>query len=455
MKKIISVIFVYLFVIFSNIVNAFYITVEGKNVPCTIKSMEVITATRSATPKTEIASSITVVTSEDIEKKKKTNAVELLKDLPGINIAQTGSLGGASSIFIRGANPEHTLIMIDGVEMNDPMFRGRSYNLSNLTLENVEQIEIVKGPQSTLYGSDAMGGVINIITKKGQGRRFSLFSEAGSFKTFREGVEVGGGDKKFSYSLGVTRIDTEGISSAGEKYGNTEKDGYQHTSFSSRFTFMPKDKIDMDLILKYLVSKTDLDNSGGKNGDDPNYTTKNKELYLRLQCGEKIAVSFSRHNRNYNNDTDTEHPVDLLREAYSSQIRKISWQDSLSINKFNNILAGVEYEKERGKSYRYTESKKGASSVDFPQKKEQNRAYFLQDQINVNNEFFAVLGTRLDNHGRFGSKVTYRVAPGYNIDCTNTRLKASYATGFKAPSLYQLYSSYGNEKLIPEKSRGW
>lgn len=443
MRKIIFAVFICSFVIF-NIVSAetFYITVKGKDVPCNIKSMEVITATRSATPKTEIASSITIITSDEIEKKKKADVVELLKDLPGIDVAQTGGIGGTSYIYIRGAKPEHTLVMIDGIEMNDPMSFGRSYNLSNLMLENIEQIEIVKGPQSTLYGSDAMGGVINIITKKGGGKRFSLFSEIGSFKTFRERIEVGGGDKKFGYSLGVARIDTEGISSAGEKYGNTEKDGYRNTSLTAHLTFEPKDKINTDLVLKYSAAKMDIDDSGGENGDDPNYTVKNREFYLGLQCAKKVGVSFSRNNRSYHDDADTKHPTEFTRNTFSSQIRKVDWQDSLSINKFNTILAGVEYEEERGGSH------------NISSKMTHSRGYFLQDQISVNDKFFAALGARLDNYHKFGSKITCRVAPGYSINA-NSRIKTSYATGFKSPSLYQLYSSVGNENLNPEKSRGW
>ncbi|MDD5772695.1 MAG: TonB-dependent receptor [bacterium] len=480
MKRIISVVFICLFIMFFNAVSAetgnevtedFYIKVNDKNVPARIKSIDVITATKSVTPKAELASSITVIAAEDIEEKKKATVIELLKDLPGIDIVQTG---GMASVFIRGARSEHTLVMIDGIEMNDPMEPGRSYNLSNLTLENVEQIEIVKGPQSTLYGSDAMGGVINIITKKGAGKRFSLFSEAGSFKTFREGFEVGGGNDKLSYSLGVTQIDTEGISSAAKKYGNNEKDGYHNTSLSSRFTFTPKEKISTDLVFKYLVSKFGLDGynySIGLPEDDPNYTGENKELYLGLQCGvpgfvkagdQRIGVSFSRHNRDYNNDKDVDHPDDLMCNTFSSQIRKINWQHSLAANKINNFMIGLDYGEEMGKSYYYSESAFGPFVSDFPEKKARNRGYFLQDQVNVNDKIFAVVGARLDNHDRFGSKVTYRVAPGYNIAGTNTKLKASYATGFKAPSLYQLYSTedygggpIGDPDLKPDESKSY
>ncbi|MBM4278878.1 MAG: TonB-dependent receptor, partial [Deltaproteobacteria bacterium] len=140
----------------------------------------VVTATRVETPIEEIASSITVIPSEEIVRKQKTSVLEVLRGLPGLDVVQTGGTGGTTSIFLRGANSEHTLVMIDGVEVNDPISPGRSYDFAHLTVDNIERIEVIRGPQSTLYGSDAIGGVINIITKKGEGKpKFSLSAEGG------------------------------------------------------------------------------------------------------------------------------------------------------------------------------------------------------------------------------------------------------------------------------------
>ncbi|PIX23965.1 MAG: TonB-dependent receptor, partial [Deltaproteobacteria bacterium CG_4_8_14_3_um_filter_45_9] len=166
----------------------------------------VVTATRVETPVEEIASSITVISSKEIERKQKTTVLEVLRDIPGLDVVQTGGVGRLTSIFIRGANSEHTLVMIDGVEVNDPISPGRSYDFAHLTVDNIERIEVIRGPQSTLYGSEAIGGVVNIITKKGEGKpKFFLSAEGGSFTTFRESTGVRGGNKWVNYSLGISR----------------------------------------------------------------------------------------------------------------------------------------------------------------------------------------------------------------------------------------------------------
>ncbi|MEW6089126.1 MAG: TonB-dependent receptor [bacterium] len=472
MKRIISVIFVYLFVIFFNIVSAqdedyetWTIRVKESDVQCRITSMEeIVTANRTATPRKLVASSYTVITSGEIEDKKETNVVEVLKNIPGITIAQTGSFGGNASLFIRGANTEHTLIMIDGIEMNDPISMGRSYNMSNLTLENIEKIEIIRGPQSPIYGSDAIGGVINIITKKGTGKKNVLNAAAGSFKTFRESFGIEDAIGKFRYSFGISRIDTEGISSAGEQYGNTEKDGYRNTSGSLKFGFTSGDGINTDLVLKYIDAVQDLDNGGGQGKDDVNYTGKTKEFYAGLKSSipalvkdgeQNINISFSRHNRTYKNEKDPANPDDFLDDFYSSQIRKIDWQHNMLFASKNNFLIGLEYEEERGKSTSYSESSWGPFTSDFSLKTSGNKAVYLQNQDVFNDKYFVNFGTRFDSRDKFGSKLTYRIAPGVVLDSKGSKLKASYATGFKSPSLYQLYSSYGDENLNPEKTKGW
>jgi len=130
----------------------------------------VVTATRLATPQEEVGSSVTVITREEIESSQKATIFEILREVPGLDVVQNGGPGGVASVLIRGAKSEHTLVLIDGVEMNDPITPGRSYDFANVTVDNIERIEIVRGPQSTLYGSDALGGVINIITRKGEGK---------------------------------------------------------------------------------------------------------------------------------------------------------------------------------------------------------------------------------------------------------------------------------------------
>ncbi|GAG17574.1 unnamed protein product, partial [marine sediment metagenome] len=140
-----------------------------------------VTANRIETSVKETASSVSVITREELEKLQKRTVYEALQEVVGLNTTQNGPTGSIASASIRGANSEHTKVLMDGVEMNDPISPSRSFNLGHLLIENIERIEIIRGPQSTLYGSDAMGGVINIITRQRQGKsRFNLSTQGGS-----------------------------------------------------------------------------------------------------------------------------------------------------------------------------------------------------------------------------------------------------------------------------------
>ena len=157
----------------------------------------VVTASRIEEPAEAAASSITVITRKEIEQKQYRTVFDALRDVAGLDAVRSGGPGSLSSVFLRGTKSEHTLVLIDGVEVNDPVSAGRSFNFANLSLANVERIEVLRGPQSTLYGSDSMGGVINVITRKGKGPLSGDVSvEAGSFNTFRERLGLSGGAGK-------------------------------------------------------------------------------------------------------------------------------------------------------------------------------------------------------------------------------------------------------------------
>ena len=427
----------------------------------------VVTATRVETPIEEIASSMTVISSKEIERKQKTTVLEALRDIPGLDVVQTGGLGSHTSIFLRGANSEHTLVMIDGVEVNDPISPGRSYDFAHLTVDNIERIEVIRGPQSTLYGSDAIGGVINIITKKGEGRpKFFASAEGGTFMTSRESTGVSGGNSWINYSLGLSRFDTNGISAANKKDGNYERDGYENTSLSARLGFAPQENLDVDFILHYINAKTDLDNSGGVGGDDPNYVQNAKQFLFRPQVGlslfdnrwmQRLGFSITEHNRDCKNKKDPQHPFEFAKGYYDGLLLKFDWQHNIQLHKTNGLTFGLEYEEEEGKSK--WEDQWGLSL--FPKKTANTKGYYIQDQIKLWDRFFATLGVRIDDHSRFGTETTYRIAPAYLIKETGTKMKGTFGTGFKAPTLYQLFSPplwgdpVGNKDLKPEKSKGW
>ncbi len=425
----------------------------------------VVTATRIETPSREVGSSVTVITNQQIEERQNTTVLEVLRTVPALDVVQSGGPGGQTSVFIRGAKSEHTLVLIDGIEMNDPMEPGRSYDLANLTTDNIERIEIIRGPQSTLYGSDAIGGVINIITKRGKGKPSGFVSaEGGSFNTFREKAGVSGDNKWANYSLGISRWDTDGISAANEKDGNHEKDDYENTSISTKLGVTPAENFNADFVLRYINAKADIDNYGGVGGDDPNNTADLEQLFFRTQARlslfndlweQKLGFSLTDLDRDYRNYSDADHPADLSRDSYDGQTLKFDWQHNLYLHETNTLTLGVENEKEKGESDYYSESAWGPYTSTFKKKTARTTGYYLQDQVKLWDSWFTTLGVRLDDHSRFGSETTYRIASAYLVRQTGTKLKGTYGTGFKAPTLYQLYSQYGDKNLDPEESTGW
>jgi len=443
-----------------------YATGESTSAPDSGLPIEefVVTATRIETPTSEVGSSVTVITASQIEKQKKSKVAEVMRSVPGLDVVQQGP-GGTTSVFMRGAKSEHTLILIDGIEVNDPSTPGRSYDFSSLTTDNIERIEVIRGPQSTLYGSDAIGGVINIITKKGKGALGGyIAAEAGSYNTFQENAGISGGTGMFNYSLGLSCQEVGGFSSAAQDDGNDEDDGYNNTSISARLGITPSDIFDIDCVLRWIDAGADWDNHGGAGGDDANFTAETEQLFFRSQARlsllddvweQKWGISVSDNERNSENDMDVDHPVDLSRDSYEGKIVKLDWQNNFYLHETNTVTIGVETEKEQAESDYYSESMFGPYSSIFEKETARTTGCYLQDQIKLKDSFFTTLGARLDDHSDFGSEVTYRIATAYVIKQAGTKFKGSYGTGFKAPSLYQLYSAYGDENLDPEESTGW
>ncbi len=426
----------------------------------------VITATRIETPTAKTASSLTVISGQEIENKQEASVLEALRGQPGLNVVQAGGPGAQTAVFLRGAKSEHTLVLIDGIEMNNPITPGRNFDFAHLTTDNIERIEIIRGPQSTLYGSDAIGGVINIITKKGKGKpRFGFSAEGGSFNTFREQAGFSFGNNLANCSLSVSRFDSGGISAADEKdAGNTENDGYGNTSVSMRAGVTPSEFLEFEFFLRAVNADADLDNYGGAYGDDPNYVQSFTQRFIKGQARlslfddlweQQVGISFSRYETKDDNPTDAAHPVDLVKSNYQGSLKKLDWQHNLYLCQTNTLIFGIELEEEKGKFDYYSESVWGPYLVQFSSRRAQTNGYYVQDQVTLWDRWITTLGLRVDDHDRFGSETTYRLTSAYLIPKTGTKVKATYGTGFKAPSLYQLYSQFGDENLAPEQSTGW
>jgi vitamin B12 transporter len=422
----------------------------------------VVTANRMPMPVSQVGSSATVITAQQIKDSQQTQVLELLRTVPGLDVVQTGSGGGSTSVFMRGANSEQTLVMIDGVAVNDPINPNHAFNFANLSLNNVQRIEVIRGPQSTVYGSNAMAGVINIITKKGKkGNHASLKLEAGANRTFNQALNLSGANDKLNYSLGVSHQRTAGISSASSKEGNLERDNYSDLDVSSQLNFIANDQLDFDAILRWDTARFGLDDTLDVAPytitDDLNLRGLDKTIVGRLaanlslmddQWRQTLGVSFTQHHRVYTDGgVDAAQPVDTAyRDEYNAKTLKFDWQNNIQLSNNNTLVAGAETQSEEGSTIFHWGN--------FPKKSSRTNSVYVQDNMHSGDTLSGSLGARYDHQDQFDSKVTYRASGAYAVT-KKTRLKASLGTGYKAPSLSQLYDpTYGNPNLKPEESTG-
>ncbi|MCX7797140.1 MAG: TonB-dependent receptor [Melioribacter sp.] len=425
----------------------------------------VVTANRTETPYYSLGSSVTIISAEQINAKHYNTVVDILRDVPGLTIVQQGGPGKIANLFMRGANSNHTLVFIDGVKMNDASSPNNAYDFSILNVNDIEKIEIVRGPQSTLYGSDAVAGVINIITKAySQKQKYSLNAEGGSNSFYRGNILLTGSYKLVSYLLSASGMGSKGISASSSKYGNNETDKFSNNSITSKINFNFLENLSLNLIYKYTKLKTDIDQND-KHGDDPNYTYDAKEQMFRGEIKSRLlnnafvsslSASFVERNSSSVDEIDDVRPYTSSNSSYNSNRIKFDWQNNLHFIKGNLISFGIETELEKADSRYFSNSQWGPYESVFPEKSIRTTGFYIQDQISIKNSLFSSIGFRIDNNEKYGTVTTYRIAPAYFFSKTNTKIKFSYGTGFKAPSLYYLFDPmFGNPELKPEKSIGW
>ncbi len=420
--------------------------------PAVVQEKVVVTATRVEMPVATVGSSITVIDREQLASRQCATVVQALRQVPGVDVVQQGGPAGLAAIFIRGAKSEHTLVLVDGIPVNNPIDATRAADLSQMAVENIERIEVLRGAQSTLYGADAIGGVINIITKKGQGpAQGEVSAEAGSFNTFNEKAEVRGGTGKVNYSAGASRQDSSGISSAEARNGNTEKDGYGRTEASVRLGWTPVEEVEASGTVRWNRSNFDYD--GMVNGVLAD-TDDHADIESLLLAGEGKAKLFdglwrSRLGGSWVSQTRDD-ASSLSASSFDSLLQKLEWQNDLYLGKANILTAGLEAQQESAQS-----TYEAVGYVDqFDRQTARHQSAYVQD-ILMTGPLTTTVGGRVDKYDTFGTETTWRAAPVYDVAATGTRFKGSYGTGFKAPSLFQLYSVYGSKDMEPETSTSW
>ena len=430
----------------------------------------VVTATRLETPIKEVASATTVVKVESLTPVSLTQAQNLFARVPGLFFLQTGLAGGNGSVFIRGANSEHTLFMLDGFELNDPVSPARSFNFNLFNLGLINQIEVLRGPQSSLYGSDALAGVINLVSAEPEKNQLELSSFYGSCKTFEGHLRLARAGKKLFYLLELNSDDTAGISQASSAYGgNHERDGYAQQSLAFKFKYQPGENFNLSWQTRALTGRAELDSFGGPGGDDPNSVQKSTFFFNRLELGgfffnhrweQKLVLGFQAGQRQNDNPADDFHP-EIEEGRYKSQFFKLDWQNNLYLSPGQLLIFGFEQKLEQGSSnYSYL-SPWGNYESNLLRRRASLSSFYLQHQWKPWSQLSLTSGARFDHHQNFGPALTFRLAANIDWPGQQARFKFTLGTGFKAPSLYELYAPpdnlgpIGNISLEPEKNLGW
>lgn len=440
------------------------LTAQNDTIKTTLKEV-VVSATRTETPFYTIASSVSVISADEISRRQYNSVVEVLREIPGLTIIQQGGPGKLANLFMRGANSNHVLVLVDGTEMNDPSSPNNAFDFSSLSTDDIERIEIVRGPQSTLYGSDAIAGVVSIFTKNGNKERlFNISAEGGSNNFFKTNLNTSGQYEMLDYFFSFNHILNDGISASNSLYGNNEKDGFTNNSLSAKVGFN-LDKLGyVRLFYKFTRTSADLDQSE-KFGDDPNYTYKTEEQILNLSYNlnsfnnkweKTFTASYIKRFNKSLDDFDNLRPY-TYSDSYNRADRiKFDWQNNFRFFDNHLITLGIETEKERANTSYISESQWGPYTSIFPEESAITTGIYLQDQINLFGSLFTSIGLRLDKHQKFGSVTTFRFAPAYFLNDIGLKIKFTYGTGFKAPSLFYLFDpAWGNPDLKPEKSKGW
>ncbi len=392
---------------------------------------------------TEIGTAVSLITADDIEELVFDFAVDVVASAPGVTINQNGGFGGSASVRIRGASSAQTLVLVDGIPVNDPTSPGGGFNFARVDTENIERIEVLRGPQSTLWGTDAIGGVVSIKTKTpADGFGGSAYAEYGSYNTMRGGASIEHGTDQGDFRLAFTGMSSDGISKADENNGNAEDDGYEAYTVTAKggLNFAQDARLAAEIL--WSDAETEFDSfvcgNQGNVGDGD-------EVNQFEELSANVSLTGSLFDGRLENLLIAGYG-DLTRENFTNGTQSFDasgdraiyrYQGTLNINDANTFAFGAEREE--------TTSGDNDTSID---------GLFALYGLNATEHLTLTAGLRVDDHKTFGSETTGRLAIAYNPTDKLT-LRASWGQGFKAPTIFQVTGggfALANPNLQPETS---
>lgn len=422
----------------------------------------VVTADRFPTDPDKVTSSYTVVPQEEMQRRQLRTAGEVLKTVPGVSVQQSGGPGTQTSVFIRGANSNHTLVLIDGITVNDPSTPNGAPDFANFLTENLDRIEIVRGPMSTMYGSQAIGGVVNLVTKAGKGpMNGAAFTELGTRLWSNSGAYVRGSEGRFNYNLTFAGMFTPNDTPVPARFtppgGFVDIDPYRNITFASRLGFEINDNTQVSWFSRFINTRINYDQVGQ---EDPMANGYTQQFYNRLEVdgsyfdGRWKPVLGVNYSTIYRHDMDfpsAQNPFPFSQDSYFNGRRlQADWKNLVTIIPEVDVIAGVDFDQQW--AYNNTDGTQGWGAM-------AQTGLYGQVRLNPFEGFNLNVGGRVDLNNTFGTVTTWRAGASYLWAPTDTKVKASYGTAFKAPSLFELYGGGffcgGNRNIQPEWSRGY
>jgi len=426
----------------------------------------VITADREPVPIEQVTGSVTVITQKEMEERQLRTVDDVLRYVPGVSVQQSGGVGGQTSVFIRGANSNHTVVLIDGMNVNDPSTPNGAVDFAHFITENLDRIEVVRGPMSTLYGSGAIGGVVNMVTKKGEGAfNGSVYGELGTHLQGTTGGYVRGSEGRFNYNITASGLYAQGDTIVPGRFtppgGFVDNDPYRNITLASRLGVDINDSSSFTWFTRYIDTMYKFDQVAL---EDPNAVEFTQQLYNRLQFDGSyfndrwkptIGINYINIYRHDQDFPSIQNPFPFAPdEYYNGRSLQADFKNQIKVFSVKNaeadLVAGVDYVQ----NWLYINAE-GLQSWG----NDSETGIYGQLRTTLFDALTISIAGRNDHHSVYGDNPTWRVGGNYHLMPLDFNFKASYGTAFKAPALFELFGAgffcAGNPNLQPEHSQSW